>query len=163
VDLVKRALLFVVVVGFLSGVSQPLFAQEKTMEKKFVNPPTLATPRGYTHVVTATGGKTVFIAGQVAWNVKGEVVGKGDLRAQATQAYENLKAALAAAGATTADVVKMNTYIVNFKSADLPMIREVRSKFFAQENPPASTLVGVQALALEDLLIEVEAIAVVKE
>jgi len=133
------------------------------MEKKFINPPTLATPRGYTHVVTATGGKTVFVAGQVAFDAKGELVGKGDLRAQATQAYENLKAALAAAGATFADVVKMNTYIVNYKPADLPAIREVRGQFFPQENLPASTLVGVQALALEGLLIEVEAVAVVKE
>ena len=133
------------------------------MEKKFINPPTLATPRGYTHVVTASGGKMVFIAGQVAWDVKGEIVGKGDLRAQATQAYENLKTALAAAGATTADIVKMNTYVVNFKAADLPVIREVRAKFFPQENLPASTLVGVQALAVDGLLIEIEAVAMVKE
>jgi enamine deaminase RidA (YjgF/YER057c/UK114 family) len=140
-----------------------LHAQEKNMDKKFINPPTLATPRGYTHAVTASGGKMVFIAGQVAWDAKGEIVGKGDLRAQATQAYENLKAALAAAGATTADIVKMNTYVVNFKSADLPVIREVRAKFFPQENLPASTLVGVQALAMDELLIEIEAIAMVKE
>jgi enamine deaminase RidA (YjgF/YER057c/UK114 family) len=133
------------------------------MEKNFINPPTLAAPRGYSHVVTATGGKMVFIAGQVAFDTKGEIVGKGDLRAQATQAYANLKAALAAAGATTADVVKLNTYVVNFKSADLPVIREVRSQFFPQENMPASTLVGVQALAVEGLLIEIEAVAMVKE
>jgi enamine deaminase RidA (YjgF/YER057c/UK114 family) len=133
------------------------------MEKKFINPPTLSTPRGYTHVVTATSGKMIFIAGQVAWDTKSEIVGKGDLRAQATQAYTNLKAALAAAGATIADVVKMNTYVVNFKSADLPVIREVRSQFFPQENLPASTLVGVQALAMDELLIEVEAVAMVKE
>ena len=133
------------------------------MEKKFINPPTLATPRGYTHVVTASGGKMIFVAGQVAWDSKGEIVGKGDLRAQATQAYTNLKAALAEAGATTADLVKMNTYIVNFKSADLPVIREVRSQFFPQNNLPASPLVGVQALAMDGLLIEVEAMAVVKE
>src|SRR6266508_397737 len=145
------------------SIQSSLFAQEKNMEKKFINPSTLATPRGYTHVVTATGGKMVFIAGQVAWDVKGEIVGKGDLRTQATQAYANLKAALAAAGATTADVVKLNTYVVNFKSADLPVIREVRSQFFPQENLPASTLVGVQALAVEGLLIEIEAVAMVKE
>ena len=133
------------------------------MEKKFTNPPTLSTPRGYTHVVTATGGKMVFIAGQVAWDAKGEIVGKGDLRAQATQVYENLKAALAAAGATFTDVVKMNTYIVNFKAADLPVIREVRAQYFLQENLPASTLAGVQALAVDGLLIEIEVIAMVKE
>lgn len=133
------------------------------MEKKFINPPTLATPRGYTHVVTASGGKLVFISGQVAFDVKGEMVGKGDLQAQATQAYANLQAALASVGATLADVVKMNTYVVNFKAADLPVIREVRAQFFPQENLPASTLVGVQALAIDGLLIEVEAIAAVKE
>jgi len=133
------------------------------MEKKFINPPTLATPRGYTHVVTASGGKTVFISGQVAFDVKGALVGKGDLQAQATQAYANLQAALAAVGATFADVVKMNTYVVNFTTADLPVIREVRAQFFPQENLPASTLVGVQALAFDGLLIEVEAIAMVKE
>lgn len=133
------------------------------MEKKFVNPPTLATPRGYTHVVTATSGKMIFIAGQVAFDVKGEIVGKGDLQAQATQVYANLQAALAAVGATLADVVKMNTYVVNYKPADLPILREVRGQFFPQENLPASTLVGVQALAVDGLLIEVEVVAMVKE
>jgi enamine deaminase RidA (YjgF/YER057c/UK114 family) len=133
------------------------------MEKKFINPPTIAPPRGYTHVVTATSGKMVFIAGQVAFNTKGELVGKGDLRAQTTQVYENLKNALAAGGATFTDVVKMNTYVVNFKPADLPAIREVRAQFFQQEHMPASTLVGVQALAFDGLLIEIEAIAMVKE
>lgn len=77
--------------------------------------------------------------------------------------YENLKAALAVAGATLTDVVKMNTYIVNFKATDLPIIREVRAKYFAHENLPANTLVGVQALAVDGLLIEVEVIAMVKE
>ena len=100
------------------------------MEKKFINPPTLAAPRGYTHAVTATSGKTVFISGQVAFNVKGELVGKGDLRAQTQQVYENLKNALAAAGATTADVVKLNSYVVDFKPADLAAIREVRGQYF---------------------------------
>lgn len=89
------------------------------------------------------------------------MVGKGDLRAQATQVLENVKNALAAAGATFADVVKQNTYIVNLKPEDLPIVREVRSQFFPAENPPASTLVGVTALAGPDFLIEVEVIAVV--
>jgi len=160
----QRRLPLVTLACLISGICQsPLFAEEKAMEKKFINPPTLATPRGYTHVVTASGEKMIFVAGQVAFDTKSEIVGKGDLRAQATQAYTNLKAALAAAGATTADVVKMNTYVVNFKSSDLPVIREVRSQFFSQENLPASTLVGVQALAVDGLLIEIEAVAMVKE
>jgi enamine deaminase RidA (YjgF/YER057c/UK114 family) len=134
------------------------------MEKQFINPPTIATPRGYTHVVTAAQGKMAFISGQVAFNVKGELVGKGDLRAQTTQVYENLKNALAAVGATFADVVKLNTYVVDFKPAALAAIREVRARYFPNaEHMPASTLVGVQALAFEGLLIEVEAVAMVKE
>ena len=133
------------------------------MEKKFINPPTIATPRGYTHIVTATSRRMIWISGQVAFNVKGELVGKGDLRAQTTQVYENLKNALAAAGATMADVVKVNTYVVDFKPADLAIIREVRGQYFPFENMPASTLVGVQALAFEGLLIEVEVVAMVKE
>lgn len=133
------------------------------MDKKFLNPPTIATPRGYTHAVTATSGKMIWISGQVAFNVKGELVGKGDLRAQTTQVYENLKNALAAAGATTADLVKLNTYVVDFKPENLAAIREVRGQYFPFENMPASTLVGVQALAFEGLLIEVEAVAMVKE
>ena len=133
------------------------------MEKKFINPSTIATPRGYTHTVMATSGKMIWISGQVAFNVKGELVGKGDLRAQTTQVYENLKNALAAAGATTADVVKLNTYVVDFKPENLAAIREVRGQYFLSENMPASTLVGVQALAFEGLLIEIEAVAIVKE
>jgi len=124
------------------------------MEKKFINPPTMATPHGYTHVVTAAGGKTVFLSGQVAFDVKGELVGRGDLRAQTRQVYENLKNALAAASATTADVVKLNTYVVDFKPADLAVIREVRKQYFPDpEQMPASTLVGVQTLAFEGLLM----------
>jgi enamine deaminase RidA (YjgF/YER057c/UK114 family) len=72
-----------------------------------------------------------------------------------------VKAALAAAGATLSDVVKQNTYIVNLNAEALPVIREVRGQYFPAENPPASTLVGVTALAFADLLIEVEVIAVV--
>jgi enamine deaminase RidA (YjgF/YER057c/UK114 family) len=136
--------------------------KEAAAEKQFINPPGIATPRGYTHVVIVPSGKTIFIAGQVALNTKGEIVGKGDLRAQAAQVYENLKTALAAAGATFADVVKVNTYIVNLKPEHLPVLREVRSGYFPQQNPPASTLVGVTALANPDFLIEVEAIAAVK-
>lgn len=102
----------------------------------------------------------VFVAGQISLDRDGNVVGAGDLRAQTTRVLENVKAALAAAGATFADVVKMNTYVVNLDAAALPIIREVRSQYFPAENPPASTLVGVTALAVEGLLIEVEVVAV---
>ena len=123
--------------------------------------PNLSTPRGYSHVVSTSGGRTIYVAGQIAMDKDGKVVGVGDLRAQTTQVFENVKAALAAAGATLSDVVKQNTYIVNLNAEALPVIREVRGEYFPAENPPASTLVGVTALAFADLLIEVEVIAVV--
>ena len=127
---------------------------------KRINPPGLLTPRGYTQVVTATGGRTVYISGQVAANAKGELVGKGDLKAQTTQVFENLKSALASAGAGPKDVVKMTMFVVNFKTEDIPAIRDLRNAFFAGVEPPASTLVGVSALANPDWLIEIEMIAV---
>jgi enamine deaminase RidA (YjgF/YER057c/UK114 family) len=135
--------------------------KSKPAEKQFINPTELSAPGSYTHVVTVNQGKMIFVSGQVALNKQGEVVGKGDLRAQATQVFENLRIALAAAGATFADVVKVNTYVVNYKPADVGIIRELRSKFLPKDKPPASTLVGVQALAREDFLIEIEVIAAV--
>ena len=132
-------------------------------EKQFLNPKDLNAPGGFTHVVTANPGKTIFVAGQVALNKQGELVGKGDLRAQATQVFENLKVALAAAGATFSDVVKVNTYVANYKPTDLTVLREVRSKYILKDKPPASTLVGVQSLVREEFLIEIEVIAMIDQ
>jgi enamine deaminase RidA (YjgF/YER057c/UK114 family) len=75
---------------------------------------------------------------------------------------ENLKTALAAAGATPEDIIKVNYFVVNFKPEQLPVIREVRSKYFSAERGPASTLVGVTALAREEFMVEIEAVAAVK-
>ena len=128
--------------------------------KNYPISPDLSTPRGYSHVVSANG-KMIFVAGQISVDKTGNMVGAGDLRAQTVQVLENVKAALSAAGATFADVVKQNTYVVNLSPDALPVIREVRSQYFPAENPPASTLVGVTALAMDGLLIEVEVVAVV--
>ena len=126
------------------------------------NPSGLSTPRGYTHVVSASGSRTVYIAGQVSLDSRGEVVGRGDLRAQTRQVLENVRLALAGAGATLRDVVKWNTYVVDFQAAaHLPILREVRGEILGDITPPASTLIGVQALADPAFLIEIEAIAVV--
>ncbi|MGH7931714.1 MAG: RidA family protein [Candidatus Binataceae bacterium] len=131
------------------------------MEKRFINPSEIHKPRGYTHAVAVEGGKTIFISGQVGVDQNGQLAGK-DLRAQAQKASENLMAALRAAGAAPADIVKLNTYVVNYKPDDYKIIRDVRTAMFPPDNPPASTLVGVQALALDGLLIEMEAIAVIR-
>jgi enamine deaminase RidA (YjgF/YER057c/UK114 family) len=133
------------------------------MEKKYLNPDTLLKPRGYTHIVTITGpAKMIFISGQVAIDKEGKLVGPGDLKTQIRQASANLKAALEAAGATPADIVKTNTYIVNYKQSDYSAMREARGELFPDGEPPASTLVGVTSLAVDGLMVEMEAIAAVK-
>jgi len=131
------------------------------MSKQFLNPASLNPTNGFSHVVTATGGKTIYISGQVSVNEKAEVIGKGDMRAQTERTFENLKACLAAAGATFDDVVKITYYVVGLAAEHVPHIREIRKKYLSATNPPASTLVGVKALVVPDWLIEIEAIAVV--
>ena len=132
------------------------------MPKQFLNPPELNPTNGFTHVVTATGGKTVHVSGQVSVNEKAEVVGKGDFRAQVERVFENLKTALAAAGATFADVVKITYFVVGLNPEHVPVVREVRRKYLDADNPPASTLVGVAALVVPDWLIEIDLVAVVE-
>jgi enamine deaminase RidA (YjgF/YER057c/UK114 family) len=124
---------------------------------KFINPPTMATPPGFTHVVEITGGRIIYISGQVAVDQSFRVVGKGDVRAQAKQVFENLQAALAGVGADFAHVVRLNYYLVDM--THLPIIREVRDRYVNTEHPPASTAVEVRKLALDDLLLEIEAVA----
>src|SRR5262249_40908756 len=127
---------------------------------KRTNPPTLSKPTGYTHVVETVGAvKTVYIAGQVALDRDGNVVGS-DMRAQAEQVFRNLEIALATAGAKFSDVVKMNTYATDL--SQIAAYREVRAQHFG-ETSPASTLVQVVKLARPEFLLEVEVIAAVRE
>ena len=123
-----------------------------------MNPAGLSTPTGYSHVVAARGGKTIYIAGQIALDAKGQLVGKGDLAAQTRQVFENLAVALKAAGASFDHVVKTNYYLRD--ASQVAVVREVRSKYFSKELP-ASTLIEVPRLAQPDFLIEIEVIAVV--
>ena len=132
------------------------------MQTRFINPPTLCPTFGWTHVVTVTEGTTVYISGQVSVNEHGELVGKNDLRAQTEQTFANLEHALAAIGATFADVIKTNLYVVGLKPEHVPIIREVRSRYVNAAQPPVSTLVGVTALVGPDWLIEIEAVAVIR-
>jgi 2-iminobutanoate/2-iminopropanoate deaminase len=111
----------------------------------------------YSHVVVADGRRMIFIAGQLARDREGNVVGKGDMRLQIRQVGENIKAALAAAGASLSDLVKTTTYVTDieefFKHVD------VRMEYFGAALP-TSTTVEVRRLAHPDLLVEVEALAV---
>jgi enamine deaminase RidA (YjgF/YER057c/UK114 family) len=132
------------------------------MQPEFLNPPSLCPTHGWTHVVCVAGGRTIHVSGQVAVDARGEVVGRGDLSAQAEQAFKNLEGALAAAGAGFHDVVKMNLYVVGLRPEHVPLIRAVRSRYVHAEHPPASTLVGVSALVGPDWLIEIDVTAVVE-
>ena len=129
---------------------------------KHINPPDHATSPAYTEAVTAKPGTVIWIAGQVAQNAKGEVVGKGDLTAQADQAWANMRAALAAAGASFKDVVKITTYVVNYKPSMRDDLRAARLRAMGAVEAPAATLVGVQSLASDDWLVEIEATAVIR-
>lgn len=122
-------------------------------------PNTMPKPTGYSQLAVVTGGMVVFTAGQVALDKSGNVVGKDDFKAQIQQVFENLKAAVEAAGGTFHDVVKLNSYFLDFSHA--PMFREVRDRYVNTKNPPASTAVQVSRLFRPEFLIEVEAIAVV--
>ena len=131
------------------------------MPKQFLNPPSLNPTNGFTHVVAATAGTTIYVSGQVSVNERAEVIGVGDMRAQVERVFENLNAALAAAGATFRDVVKITYFVVGLKPEHVVHIREVRRKYLDAQNPPASSLVGVAALVVPDWLIEIELVAVV--
>ena len=128
------------------------------MPTTFINPEGISKPIGYTHVAKVTGGNMVFIAGQVALNAQGNLVGLGDFRKQTEQVFKNLETALKAAGAEFKDVVKMNIYVLD--TSELPALREIRDRFVNTANPPASTLVGVTRLARGEFLVEIEAVAV---
>lgn len=130
-------------------------------EARYINPPGLTKPSGYTHVVLAADGRTAYVAGQVAFDSTGAVVGGGDFRAQAERVYANLRIALASVGATFSDVVKTTTYITDL--GNVPTLREIRGKHLDPARPPANSLIPVATLARPDLLLEIEAVAVLRE
>ncbi len=124
---------------------------------QFINPSTLAPTPRYSHVAKVTGGQTIYIAGQVALDSAGNLVGRDDFRAQAQQVFENLKAALNAAGADFSHLVKINIYVVD--RSYMPLLREVRDLYAKTQTPPASTAVVVRGLVQEEFLLEIDAIA----
>ena len=126
--------------------------------KRFLSPGTLPPPFGYSHVVDAPAGRVIFISGQVPLDQAGELVGEGDIEAQARQVFENLTTALEAADASWPDVVKLNFFVVDV--AQIGAVRGVRDEYVNTGQPPASTLIEVSRLFRDDVLIEVDAVAV---
>jgi enamine deaminase RidA (YjgF/YER057c/UK114 family) len=131
-----------------------------TSEVRFINPPELEKPPGYSHVVEVRASRLIFLAGQAALGADGKLVGGNDLEAQAEQAFKNLSFALASAGCTAANLVKLTVFVRDMgKLADY---RRARDRFLGSVEPaaaPAITLVEVSRLFAEGLLIEIEGIA----
>jgi reactive intermediate/imine deaminase len=124
----------------------------------FINPEGMPAAFGYTHVVEVRNARTIYVSGQVALNKEGQVVGAGDLAAQTKQVFENISTALEAAGAGFHNVVKLTFFMTDI--TQMQVVRDIRDQYVNTENPPASSAVEIRRLIREDLLIEIEAIAV---
>ena len=127
----------------------------------FINPKEIAAPMGYTHLVSIENPKKIlYISGQISKDQSGQIVGEGDLEVQTRQVYSNILAILKSQGASFKDVVKLNTY--STRPEKIGITRKVRTEFIDGDNPPASTFIGVTALADPAFLVEIEAVAVME-
>ena len=131
------------------------------MSKEYVNPDSLfpSVQHGFSQVIVASGRKIAFISGQTAWDVRKKIVGGNSLLEQARQALRNIQAAIEATGGTFKDIVSLRIYIVNYQPENAEAISIVLREFFSSTNPPATTWIGVSALAVPEFLIEIEATA----
>jgi enamine deaminase RidA (YjgF/YER057c/UK114 family) len=132
------------------------------MSKEYVNPSSLfsSLPHGFSQMVIASGRKMVFISGQTAWDARKNIVGGESVLEQARQAFRNLDTAIKAAGGTLKDIVALRIYIVDYQAESGTAVGTALREFFSSDNPPASTWIGVSALAAPEFLIEIEATAV---
>ncbi|HVN84488.1 MAG TPA: RidA family protein [Candidatus Binatia bacterium] len=128
------------------------------MAKHIINPPTMAKPTGYSYAVKKTG-TPLYISGQVALDGQGKLVGDADAAAQVEQVFQNLRTVVEAAGGTMDDVVKLNIYVTD--AAYRPAVAAARQRYFKEGQYPASTYVVITALAAPQLLVEIEAVALI--
>ena len=137
------------------------FAQVDTSLVKFINPPSVSMPRGYSHAAVVDLGtcKMLILSGQVALDNKGNLIGKDDFGKQADQVFQNIKSIVEAAGGKMDNVVKLGFYVLDV--GQVQALRAVRDKYINTKNPPASTLVQVSKLFRDDVLLETEATAII--
>ena len=158
-----RAVLAAMLVGACApagggyGGGPPPGRTEPASGKRFINPGTLASLEGFTHAVRL--GFTTYVSGEVPLDSTGQLVGSGDLAAQARQAFANLALVLRIAGNEPSDIVKLTVYVVNYHPQDFATIRAAVPEFFPERNPPAGIVLGVQSLPKDGMLIAVDAIA----
>ena len=129
-----------------------------TTSRRFLSPDTLPPPFGYSQVVDVPAGRIVYISGQVPLDATGRLVGEGDFAAQVRQVFQNLTAALEAADASWDDVVKLDYFVRDV--GEVAALRAIRDEYVNAERPPASTLVEVSRLFRDEVLVEIEAVAV---
>lgn len=136
------------------------------MKKYYLTPTTLpdwSTYFSQVAVVEKNGIRMIYLAGQVGVDSQKNLAGNGTLRDQVEQTFSNLQTALVSVEATIADIIKMNIYVVNYQPEDAEIIGEVLQQYFSVGQLPAMSLIGVQALAEERFLVEVDAEAVVED
>jgi 2-iminobutanoate/2-iminopropanoate deaminase len=135
--------------------------QENPGLVKFLNPDGVSTPKGYSHAAVIDLGncKMVIISGQVPLNEKAEVVGVGDMALQAEQVFKNIQIVVSEFGGTMNNIVKLGYFVTDVRQ--IQKVRDIRDKFINTERPPASTLVEVRKLYRDDVMIEVEAMAII--
>jgi reactive intermediate/imine deaminase len=131
---------------------------ESQVSTRFLSPSTMPSPFGYSQVVEVSGGRTIYVAGQVPLDANNQLVGEGDFSAQVRQSFENVRLALEAVGMTFHGVVKMQFFLTDI--ANLPKVREIRDEYVNTQQPPASTSVQVVALFRPDVLFEMDVVAV---
>jgi 2-iminobutanoate/2-iminopropanoate deaminase len=156
--------IILILISFIGSCT--IMAQSKP-KLTLINPNSLAKSPAYSHIAEIKAGRIVLIAGQVSMDSMGNVIGKGDLKAQTEQVYKNIEKALSAVGATFADVAKFGIYITDMSK--VAEFREVRNRLFdekyfkTQTNRPVSTAIGVTALFNPDWLIEIEATVILSK
>jgi enamine deaminase RidA (YjgF/YER057c/UK114 family) len=126
--------------------------------KTVINPPDMAAPTGYSYAIKKSG-TPVFISGQVALDAKGSLVGENDVAAQAEQVFANLRTVVGACGGSLDDIVKITIYVTD--AAYRPAVAAARQKHFKEGQYPASTYLVVAGLAVPQLLVEIEAVAMI--
>lgn len=153
----KSVLLFI----SLISLTQSIFSQTDSSAFRLQNFSSVASPKGYSHAAIVDLGKSnmIILSGQVPIDKNGNLVGKNDFSKQAEQVFKNIKNIMSELGGTMSNVVKIGIFVVNMK--DIQTLRNVRDKYIDLKNPPTSTLVEVSKLYREDVLLEVEATAVI--
>lgn len=149
------------VAALLFFISTDSFSQADTSLVRLRNPSTVHTPKGYSHIAEIDLGNCtmLIISGQVPLDSKGKLAGKDDLTVQAEQVFRNIRSCVESAGGNMNNIVKLNYYLTD--ASQVQKVRDVRDKFINTANPPASTLVQVSRLFHEDVMLEVEATAII--